>query len=58
MATLVNRQLLQNLQALQRGRPGSSPMMAIGRARQVNIAPQQVNIQRKNDRSPQPVEPC
>jgi hypothetical protein len=52
----VNRQLLQNLQALQRSRPGSSPMVAIGRARQVNIAQQQVNIQRKNGRSSQPVD--
>ncbi len=53
----VNRQLLQNLQALQRPRPGSSPMVAIGRAGQVNVAPQQVNVQRRDGHSPQPVVP-
>jgi hypothetical protein len=52
----ANRQLLQNLQALQRPRPRSSPMVAIGRAGQVNVARQQVNVQRKNGRSSQPVE--
>jgi hypothetical protein len=52
----VNRQLLQNLQALQRGRPGSSPMVAIGRAAQVNVAQQQVNMQRRNGCSPPPVD--
>jgi hypothetical protein len=52
----VNRQLLQNLQGLQRGHPASSPMVAIGQARNVNVAQQQVNIQRKSGRSPQPVE--
>jgi hypothetical protein len=50
----VNRQLLQNFQALRRPQPGALPVVAIGRARQVNIAPQQVNI----DRSSQPVELC
>jgi hypothetical protein len=53
----VNRQLLQNLQALQRTRPGSSPVVAIGRAGQVNIAQQQVNLQRRDGRSSHPVEP-
>jgi hypothetical protein len=53
----ANRQLLQNLQALQRRCPGSSPMVAIGRAGQVNVAQQQVNFQRRNGRASQPVEP-
>jgi hypothetical protein len=53
----VNRQLLQHLQALQRRGPGPSPMVAIGRAGHVNVAQQQVNIQRKNGRSSQPVDP-
>jgi hypothetical protein len=53
----VNRQLLQHLQALQRPRPGPSPMMAIGRAGHVNVAQQQVNLQRRGDRSSQPIEP-
>jgi hypothetical protein len=53
----MNRQLLQNLQALQRPRPGSSPMVAIGRAGDVNVAQQQVNVQRRDGHSPQPVEP-
>jgi hypothetical protein len=47
----VNRQLLQNLQALQRPRPSASPLVAIGRAASVNIARQQLNIQRKDGRS-------
>ena len=51
----VNRQLLLHLQALQRHRPGSAPMVAIGRAGQVNVAQQQVNLQRKNGHSSQPV---
>jgi hypothetical protein len=51
----VNRQLLQNLQALQRPRPGASPMVAIGRAGQVNVAQQQVNIQRRDGRSSPPM---
>jgi hypothetical protein len=53
----ANRQVLQNLQALQRSRPGSPPMVAIGRAGQVNVAQQQVNIQKRDGRSSQPVEP-
>jgi hypothetical protein len=53
----VNRQLLQNLQALQRPRPGSSPMVAIGQAGHVNIAKQQLNIQRREGRSSQLVDP-
>jgi hypothetical protein len=51
----ANRQLLQNLQALQRPRPGASPMVAIGRAGQVNVAQQQVNIQRRDGRSSPPM---
>jgi hypothetical protein len=42
----VKRQVLQNLQALQRRSPGSTPMVAIGRAGQVNVAQQQMNIQK------------
>ena len=53
----VNRQLLQNLQGLQRGHPASSPMVAIGRARNVYVAQQQVHIQRRDGRSSQPMEP-
>jgi hypothetical protein len=53
----VNRQLLQNLQGLQRGHPASSPMVAIGQARNVNVAQQQVHIQRRNDRSSHPGDP-
>jgi hypothetical protein len=53
----VNRQLLQNLQALQRPRPGSPPLVAIGRAASVNIARQQLNIHRKDGRSSQPDDP-
>jgi hypothetical protein len=53
----VNRQLLQNLQGLQWGHPASSPMVAIGQARNVNVAQQQVHIQRRDGRSSQPVEP-
>jgi hypothetical protein len=53
----VNRQLLQNLQALKRPQPGSAPMMAIGRAGHVNVAQQQVNVQNKDARSSQPVRP-
>jgi hypothetical protein len=53
----VNRQLLQNLQGLQRGHPASSPMVAIGQTRNVNVAQQQVHIQRRDGRSSQPVEP-
>jgi hypothetical protein len=53
----VNRQLLQNLQALQRHPRGALPTVAIGRARQVNIGQQQVSVQRQDGRAPQPVEP-
>jgi hypothetical protein len=53
----VNRQLFQNLQALQRGRPGSSPMVAIRQARQVNVAQQQVNIQRRDGHASPPGDP-
>src|SRR5262245_51435337 len=40
----ANRQLLQNLQALQRRCPGSAPMVAVGRAANVNVGQQQVNL--------------
>jgi hypothetical protein len=53
----VNRQLLQHLQALQRPQRGVSPMVAIGRAGHVNVAQQQVNIQRRNGRASPPGEP-
>jgi hypothetical protein len=53
----ANRQLLQNLQALQRPPRGAMPTVAIGRAAQVNVAQQQVNVQRKSGRSSQPVAP-
>jgi hypothetical protein len=53
----VNRQLLSNLQALQRRGPGSSPMVAIGRAGHVNVAQQQVNLQQGGSRPPEPVAP-
>jgi hypothetical protein len=53
----VNRQLLQNLQALRQGRPGALPTVAIGRAGQVNVAQQQVNVQQRDGRSSQPVAP-
>jgi hypothetical protein len=53
----VNRQLLQNLQALKRPQPGSAPMVAIGRAGHVNVAQQQVNFQNNDARSSRPVVP-
>jgi hypothetical protein len=53
----VNRQLLQHLQALRRPQPGALPIVAIRKAGQVNVAQQQVNLQRKGGRSSQPVEP-
>jgi hypothetical protein len=53
----VNRQLLQNLQALPRHRQGSSPMVAIGQAGHVNVAQHQVNIQQREGRSSRSVEP-
>jgi hypothetical protein len=52
----VNRQLLQNLHGLRHARSGASPTVAIGRAREVNIA-QEVNFQRKGGCSSPPVEP-
>jgi hypothetical protein len=51
------RQLLSNLQALRQGRPGVLPAVAIGRAGQVNVAQQQVNLQQKDGRASQPVAP-
>jgi hypothetical protein len=53
----VNRQLLQHLQALQRPRPGSSPIVAIGRAGHVNVAQQQVHLQRRASHASPPVDP-
>jgi hypothetical protein len=53
----VNRQLLQNLQALKRPQPGSASMVAIGRAGQVNVAQQQVHVRKRDARSLQPIEP-
>jgi hypothetical protein len=53
----VNRQLLQHLQALQRPPRGALPAVAIGRAGQVNVAQQQVNLQQRNGRASQPVAP-
>jgi hypothetical protein len=47
----VNRQLVQNLQALPRHRQGVSPTVAIGRAGQVNVAQQQVHVQQRDARS-------
>jgi hypothetical protein len=53
----VNRQLLQNLQALPRPPRGAVPTVAIGRAGQVNVAQQQVNLQQGDGRSYQPIAP-
>jgi hypothetical protein len=53
----TNRQLLSNLQGLRQGRSGALPMVAIGRAGQVNVAQQQVNIERKNGHSTQSIDP-
>jgi hypothetical protein len=53
----VNRQVLQHLQALQRPQHRGMPTVAIGRAANVSIAEQQLNIQRRGDRPPQPVAP-
>jgi hypothetical protein len=41
----ANRQLIQNLKALAGARQGPSPLVAIRRAEQVNVAHQQVNAQ-------------
>jgi hypothetical protein len=53
----VNRQLLGNLQVLQRRPRGMMPTVAIGRAGQVNVAQQQVNVQRRESHPAQPVAP-
>jgi hypothetical protein len=53
----ANRRVLQNLHALQRGRPGPLPTVAIGRAGQVNVAQQQVHLRRQGGRSSPPDEP-
>jgi hypothetical protein len=53
----ANRQLLSNIQGLWQGRPGVLPAVAIGRAGQVNVAQQQVNLQQKDGRASQPVAP-
>jgi hypothetical protein len=52
----ANRQLVQHLQALQRPQRGALPAVAIGRAGQVNVAQHQVNLQRGDGRSSQPLE--
>jgi hypothetical protein len=53
----VNRQLLQNLQALQRPPRGTFPTVAINRAANVSIAERQLNIQRGGSHASQPVTP-
>jgi hypothetical protein len=53
----ANQQLIRNLEALRRPQRGASPTVAIGQAGQVNVAQQQVNVQRTGGRSSQPVEP-
>jgi hypothetical protein len=53
----TNRQLVENLRVLQQRRPGALPAVAIGRAGQVNVAQQQVNIQRRDGRALPLVEP-
>ena len=50
----ANRQLLSNIQGLRQGRPRVLPTVAIGRARQVNIAQQQVNLQQRDGRASPP----
>jgi hypothetical protein len=52
----VNRQLLQHLQGLQRPQRSTLPTVAIGRAGQVNVAQQQVNLQKGDGHSSRPVE--
>jgi hypothetical protein len=52
----VNRQLLQNLQALQRLARGVIPTVAINRAANVSIAERQLNIQQSVSHSSPPVE--
>jgi len=44
----MNQQLLRNLQMLQRPQRGAMPTVAISRAGQVNVAQQEVNVQRKD----------
>jgi hypothetical protein len=58
LAERVNRQLLQQLQALQRPQPGAWPVVAINNAGQVNVAQQQVNLQRKDSHSSPPPGLC
>jgi hypothetical protein len=53
----VNRQVLSNLQALQRPKHIALPMVAIGRANQVNVAQQQVNMPSRGPCSSPPVDP-
>jgi hypothetical protein len=53
----ANRQLVQHLQALQRPPRGASPTVAIGRAGQVNVAQQHVNLQRNSGRASPPGAP-
>ncbi len=53
----LNRQLLGNLQALRRPQPAALPVVAIRKVGQVNVAQQQVNMQRRDGRASAPVEP-
>ena len=53
----ANRQLLSNIQGLRQGRPGVLPTVAIGRAGQVNVAQQQVNLQQRGSRASPDVAP-
>jgi hypothetical protein len=53
----TNRQLVENLRVLQQRRPGALPAVAIGRAGQVNLGQQQVNLHRSNGRASPPGAP-
>jgi hypothetical protein len=53
----TNQQLVRNLQSLQRPQPGPLPTVAIGRAGHVNVAQQQLNLQRLDGRASPPVAP-
>jgi hypothetical protein len=53
----MNRQVLQNLQALQRPTRGTFPAVAIGRAGQVHVAQQRVHLRRNGGRASPADEP-